>query len=38
MRCCELAIGLDGMAYQALTGREDDLAWTTRRVQSLSGV
>jgi hygromycin-B 4-O-kinase len=35
IRCCELAIGLDGMAYQALTGRADDLQWTTRRVQSL---
>ncbi len=35
MRCYELAIGLDGMAYQALAGYAENLAWTTRRVQSL---
>lgn len=35
MRCYELAIGLDGIAYQAFAGHADNLAWTTRRVRSL---
>jgi hygromycin-B 4-O-kinase len=35
MRCYELAIGLDGMAYQAFAGHTDNLAWTTRRVSGL---
>ena len=35
MRCYELAIGLDGITYQAFTGRLNDLAWTTRRVAGL---
>jgi hygromycin-B 4-O-kinase len=35
MRCYELAIGLDGMAYQAFDDHADDLAWTTRRVLEL---
>jgi hygromycin-B 4-O-kinase len=35
MRCYELAIGLDGMAYQVFVGHTDELAWTTRRVLSL---
>jgi len=37
MRCYELAIGLDGMAYQAFAHRPDDLAWTTRHVRNLLG-
>jgi len=38
LRCCELAIGLDGLAYQAWTGTSpDNLAWTTRRVTGLVG-
>ena len=35
MRCYELAIGLDGLAYQAFAGHFDSLAWTSRRVMSL---
>jgi hygromycin-B 4-O-kinase len=35
MRSCELAIGLDGMAYQAFRRRWDDLDWTTKRVEGL---
>lgn len=36
LRCCELAIGMDGLAYQAWVRREpENLAWTTRRLQSL---
>lgn len=36
LRCCELAIGMDGLAYQAWVRREpQNLAWTTRRLQSL---
>jgi hygromycin-B 4-O-kinase len=35
LRCYELAIGLDGLAYQAFAGHWDDLAWTTRRVDAL---
>ena len=35
MRCYEIAIGLDGMAYQAFAGYADNLAWTTRRVLGL---
>ena len=35
MRCYEIAIGLDGMAYQAFAGHADNLSWTTRRVQAL---
>jgi hygromycin-B 4-O-kinase len=35
MRCYELAIGLDGMAYQAFVGHADNLAWTTERVRGL---
>jgi hygromycin-B 4-O-kinase len=31
LRACELWIGLDGMAYQAVKGRWDDLAWTATR-------
>jgi hygromycin-B 4-O-kinase len=31
LRCCELAIGLDGMAYQAFTRRWSDLDATARR-------
>jgi hygromycin-B 4-O-kinase len=35
MRCCEFAIGLDGLAYQAFAGHWDDLAWTAGRVLGL---
>jgi hygromycin-B 4-O-kinase len=35
LQCYELAIGLDGMAYQAFVGHVDNLAWTTRRVEAL---
>jgi hygromycin-B 4-O-kinase len=36
LRCYELAIGLDGLAYQAWANRSpDDLGWTTRRVLEL---
>src|SRR5207245_4768272 len=35
MLCYELAIGLDGMTYQAFTGHMDELAWSTRRVYSM---
>jgi len=36
LRCCELAIGMDGLAYQAWVGRHpENLAWTTRRLQAL---
>lgn len=36
MRAYELAIGLDGLAYQAWAdGPPENLAWTTRRVQGL---
>jgi hygromycin-B 4-O-kinase len=35
MRCYELAIGLDGLAYQSFAGHWENLAWTSRRVLSL---
>jgi hygromycin-B 4-O-kinase len=36
LRCCELAIGLDGLAYQAWANKSsDNLAWTTARVRQL---
>ena len=35
MRCYELAIGLDGLAYQAYAGHLDDLAWTAQRLLGL---
>ena len=35
MRCYEIAIGLDGLAYQAFAGHWDNLAWTTQRLLSL---
>ena len=35
MHCCELAIGLDGLAYQAYAGHWDNLAWTARRLLGL---
>jgi hygromycin-B 4-O-kinase len=35
MRCYELAIGLDGLAYQAFAGHWDNLAWTSRRLLGL---
>ncbi len=36
LRCYELAIGLDGLAYQAWANKHpDDVAWTTRRVEGL---
>jgi hygromycin-B 4-O-kinase len=35
MRCYELAIGLDGIAYQAFAGHADNLTWTTQRVLGL---
>jgi hygromycin-B 4-O-kinase len=35
LRCYELAIGLDGIAYQSYVGHTEDCAWTTRRVESL---
>jgi hygromycin-B 4-O-kinase len=38
LRCCELAIGMDGLAYQAWARRQpENLAWTTRRLQTLIG-
>lgn len=36
IRCYELAIGLDGMAYQAYAGYTEPLGWTTRRVRALA--
>ena len=36
MRCYELAIGLDGMAYQALTDRWLDCANTASRLLSIA--
>jgi hygromycin-B 4-O-kinase len=36
LRCYELAIGLDGLAYQAWANkRPDDVAWTIRRIEGL---
>jgi len=35
MRCYELAIGLDGLAYQAFAGHTASLEWTTQRVLNL---
>src|SRR5260370_5281901 len=35
MRCYELAIGLDGLAYQSFAGHWENLAWTSRRILSL---
>jgi len=35
MRCYELAIGLDGLAYQSFAGHWENLAWTSRRIVSL---
>jgi hypothetical protein len=35
MRCYEIAIGLDGLAYQAFARNWDHPAWTTRRVLGL---
>jgi hygromycin-B 4-O-kinase len=35
MRCYELCIGLDGMAYQAFAGHWTNLEWTTNRVLGL---
>ncbi len=37
MRCYELCIGLDGMAYQAFAGRRTDLEWTARRLLGMLG-
>jgi hygromycin-B 4-O-kinase len=36
MRCCELAIGLDGMAYQAFRSRWQDLEATARRTLAVA--
>jgi hygromycin-B 4-O-kinase len=36
MRCYELAIGLDGLAYQAFAGKPNELEWTAARVQRLA--
>jgi len=35
MGCYQLAIGLDGLAYQAFAGHSANLEWTTRRVLAL---
>ncbi|MBV9328224.1 MAG: hypothetical protein JO352_31290, partial [Chloroflexi bacterium] len=36
LRCYELAIGLDGLAYEAWTGKSpENLAWTARRLNGL---
>jgi len=35
IRCYELAIGLDGLAYQAFAGHSTNLEWTTRRLLAL---
>ena len=32
LQCCELFIGLDGLAYQAFRSRWEDVEWTARRV------
>ncbi|MBV9582903.1 MAG: phosphotransferase [Chloroflexi bacterium] len=37
MRCYELAIGLDGLAYQSFAGHWDNLAWTAQRLLGLIG-
>ena len=37
LHCYELAIGLDGLAYQAFAGHWDNLAWTARRLLGLLG-
>jgi hygromycin-B 4-O-kinase len=37
MRCCELVIGLDGMAYQAFRSRWADLEATARRTLAVVG-
>jgi hygromycin-B 4-O-kinase len=37
LRCYELAIGLDGLAYQAFAGKPSELEWTAARVQRLAG-
>jgi hygromycin-B 4-O-kinase len=36
LRCYELHIGLDGIAYQAWKGGWDNVAWTTRRTLELA--
>ena len=36
LRCYELYIGLDGLAYQSWKGRWDDVAWTSRRLLALA--
>ncbi len=36
LRCYELYIGLDGLAYQSWKGRWDDVAWTSQRVLALA--
>ena len=36
MRCCELCIGLDGMAYQAFRSRWADLEATARRTLAVA--
>jgi len=35
LRCYEIDIGLDGLAYQAFAGHWDNLAWTARRLLGL---
>ena len=35
LNCCELAIGLDGMVYQAWTERWTDLAATAQRTMEI---
>jgi hygromycin-B 4-O-kinase len=35
MQCYELAIGLDGLAYQAFAGHWDNLTWTAQRLLGL---
>jgi hypothetical protein len=38
LRCCELAIGLDGLANQAYTASSaDNLAWTAARLRHVLG-
>ena len=36
LRCYELAIGLDGLAYQAFAGKAEDLEWTAAHVERLA--
>jgi hygromycin-B 4-O-kinase len=38
MECYELAIGLDGLAYQAYAGHWDNLSWTAQRLLGVCGV